>query len=130
MKKLTLCLLAISVLLLAVPTVTLAASVTLTWQDNSGNDPKVNDQEEGFEIERKLNTGLYGKYANVGMNITSYVDANVQAANQDNTYCYRLRAYKTISGLLAFSGYSNEACITIPKIPESIPAAPSNAVIK
>src|SRR5574341_248159 len=63
-----------------------AATLQLTWADNSTN-------EDGFNIERKTGTtGTYAQIASVGANVTSYTDATVVAGT---TYCYRVSAFKT-----------------------------------
>src|SRR5262245_51680449 len=76
-----------------------AAQLTLSWSDNSTN-------EDGFRIERRTGTtGTYAEITTIGVNTTSYTDANL--AN-GTTYCYRVRAYNAAGT----SGYSNEQCAT------------------
>ena len=77
-----------------------AASVTLTWQDNSIN-------EDGFKIERAANAGTYAEIASVAPNTQSYTDSGVVAGT---SYCFRIRSFNT-SGA---SSPSNESCVTIP----------------
>ena len=84
-----------------------AAPVTLTWQDNSNN-------EAGWIIEQKLNTGSYVVIANnVPANQTTYTVSNlVQSSSVDNVYCFRVKGFLgTIQ-----SGYTNEACHTVLKL--------------
>jgi hypothetical protein len=76
-----------------------AASLQLTWADNSQN-------EDGFDIERKAGTnGVFLALLTVEANQKSYTDANL---SNGTTYCYRVRAFNSIGG----SPYSNEACAT------------------
>ena len=73
-----------------------AASLQLTWADNSQN-------EDGFDIERKAGTnGVFLALLTVEANQKSYTDANL---SNGTTYCYRVRAFNSIGG----SPYSNEA---------------------
>jgi hypothetical protein len=79
---------------------TLAASLQLTWSDNSQN-------EDGFDIERSNGTaGAFSIIATLGSNKTTYIDSNL---SNNATYCYRLRAFNSIGG----SPYSDKACATI-----------------
>ncbi|MEW6086989.1 MAG: PKD domain-containing protein [bacterium] len=66
--------------------------VTLTWNDNSGN-------ESGFKIERKISR-TWSQIATVGANIKTYVDINGRKG-----YIYRVRAYNPDGN----SPYSNTA---------------------
>ena len=93
--------------------------INLTWQDNS-ND------ELGFEIERKVADGSYGKINTVGVNITLCTDVNF---NTGVIYYYRVRAYNANGN----SDYSNEAKIlpsvsNLPAIP-SVPSGPNSGTI-
>jgi hypothetical protein len=82
-------------------TIVSAPRLTMTWQDNSTN-------EDNFELERKTGTnGSYVQIATVAANNNSYADA---AVIRGTTYCYRVRAANSS----ATSGYSNEACATVP----------------
>ena len=76
-----------------------AASVSLSWQDNSTN-------EDGFKIERGVSS-TYSIIASVGPNTQTYTDSGVLAGT---TYCYRVRSFNS-SGV---SSPSNESCATIP----------------
>src|SRR5262245_23137324 len=77
-----------------------AASVTLSWIDNSGN-------ESGFKVERKTGTsGTYAQIGTVGVNVRTYTDSTVAAGT---TYCYRVRAFNNGGD----SAYSNDACGTV-----------------
>ena len=77
-----------------------APALTLLWKDNSTN-------ESGFVIERKLSTSKkYNPVAEVGQNVTSYIDNNVTAGSR---YCYRVQAFNKKGKSL----YSNEACGSI-----------------
>lgn len=90
-----------------------AASLQLTWNDNSQN-------EDGFQVERKLGTtGGFSFVAAVGSNITSYID-NGLADNA--TYCYRVAAFNSVGN----SPYSDEVCGTTPATSDPlIPPTPS-----
>lgn len=60
-----------------------AATLTLTWDDNS-------DNEEGFKIERRLGTtGPFTNIGQVGENVTTFT--GVTPDNQ--LYCYRVVAF-------------------------------------
>jgi hypothetical protein len=98
----------------------------LTWVDNSGNNPAVNDQEDGFRVERKLNTGTYALLATVGMNVVTYTDSTAVAATIPNTYCYRVNAFNKAGT----SAFSTEACKTIPALILTTPAPASNLTVK
>lgn len=91
-----------------------AAQFTLTWTDNSTN-------ETGFTVERApglaATTGFVA-IANVGANITSYVDAGLPNAT---AYSYRLCAFN-VAGK---SGYSNTASGTTPPPVPASPGAPT-----
>ena len=92
-------------LLLASPA--LAASLTVSWADNSVN-------EDGFKIERKLAAG--GNFAEMGTvikNVTTYLDETVP---DDQVYCYRLRAFN----IAGDSDYSNERCGPRPGAPGNV----------
>lgn len=69
--------------------------IDLKWTDNSNN-------ETGFKIERRTNTGSYSEIATVGLNVTSYSDTGL---NRRTRYYYRVRAYNSAG----YSAYSNEA---------------------
>jgi hypothetical protein len=81
-----------------------AASLQLTWLDNSQN-------EDGFYIERKLGTnGTFSLIATVGPNVASYSDDNLA---DSTTYCYRVNAFNGAGS----SAYTNQACGTASAIP-------------
>ena len=76
-------------------------AVTLTWQDNSNN-------EDGFRIRRRgPNEADFTEIAQVGRNVTAYVDTTVQP---QKTYTYRVRAFLNSGGGAA----SNDATVTTP----------------
>ena len=77
-----------------------AGQLQLAWTDNSNN-------EDGFKIERKLGTtGAFSQITTVGVNVTSYIDANL---TDGATYCYRLAAFNSAGT----SAYSAEGCATV-----------------
>ncbi|HEX2229509.1 MAG TPA: hypothetical protein VHM64_20425 [Candidatus Binatia bacterium] len=78
-----------------------AADLQLSWTDNS-------DNESGFSIERKTNTsGTFAPIANVGTNVTTYVDSGLAAATN---FCYRVRAFNSAGN----SAFTPEACKSTP----------------
>lgn len=103
-----------------------AVDAILTWTDNSGNSTTVNDQEDGFKVERKLNAGNYSVLTTVGTNIVTVTDTTLVQGFTENNYCYRLAGFNSAG----VSGYSNEACKLVPAIPQTIPIPASNLVIK
>jgi len=81
------------------PAVLNAATLDLTWNDNSTN-------EDGFGIDRKpAGSGSYTQIGTVGPDTTSYSDVLL---TDGMTYCYRLRAFNSNGN----SPDSNEACAT------------------
>ena len=61
-----------------------AASLNLTWTDNSGN-------EDGFNIERKSGSS-FTKNATTVANVTSYTESGLTAGT---TYCYQVRSFSS-----------------------------------
>jgi Fibronectin type III domain len=93
-----------------------AASLQLTWADNSQN-------EDGFDIERRTGTtGAFLALTTVGANQRSYTDANL---SNGTTYCYRVRAFNDDGG----SPYSNEACATTTASAPTPPPPPTTNTI-
>lgn len=76
-------------------TVLNAADLRLEWQDNS-------DNEDGFEVERKVGNGEFVFLNGTGPNENSYIDADVPTGVR---LTYRVRAVNQYGN----SGYSNEA---------------------
>jgi hypothetical protein len=87
-------------------------AATAAWVDNSNN-------EEGFKVERMVAKctapDAFVEIANVGKNITTYLDATTSAGN---FYCYRVRAWNLqyLSDPLSvqYSGYTNKGEIGYP----------------
>lgn len=75
-----------------------STQIQLDWKDNSMG-------EQGFEIERKGESGDYTVIARVGANVTTYTDGGL---TRDTTYTYRVRAYNAAGK----SPYSNPASAT------------------
>jgi hypothetical protein len=93
-----------------------AASLQLTWADNSQN-------EDGFDIERRTGTtGAFLALTTVGANQRSYTDVNL---SNGTTYCYRVRAFNDAGG----SPYSNEACATTTASAPTPPPPPTTNTI-
>jgi hypothetical protein len=79
-----------------------AATVTLTWKDNSTD-------ETGFKIERRLRADPVASYAeitSVGANVQTIDDATITLNTQ---YCFRVRGFSPV----ALSEFSNEACMMV-----------------
>jgi len=92
----------------------------LSWTDNSSN-------EQGFKIERSLNSSTFTSLATVNSNVVTVTDTTlVQSPTVDNVYCYRLYAYNTAGN----SAFTAPACKTVLKPAVTIPAAPSNLTIQ
>ncbi len=72
-----------------------AADLRLEWQDNS-------DNEDGFEVERKVGNGEFVFLNGTGPNENSYIDADVPTGVM---LTYRVRAVNQYGN----SDYSNEA---------------------
>jgi hypothetical protein len=88
-----------------------SSQIDLTWNDNSEN-------EDGFKVERKTDTGGFTEIGMAGANITSFSDTGL---NPETTYTYQLRAYNEYGD----SVYSNETSATTLPIGGEPPAAPS-----
>ena len=83
--------------LLAWPVEALAGQLSLTWDDNSGD-------ELGFSVERSTGTtGAFTKIAVTGPGVPVYTDVGLA---DGTTYCYRVQAFNAS----ADSDYSNVAC--------------------
>lgn len=79
--------------------------ILLSWTDNSGST-----NEDGFIIQRQVNSGAWNgwnnNYANVGPDTTSYQDTNLPPG----TYQYRVVAYGDDGyGAICYSAASNIA---------------------
>jgi hypothetical protein len=98
-------------------TVVSTSSVELQWQDLA-------DDEDDFRIERCIGTAAacdatpaqFAEIAQVGENVTSYIDDTVTA---ETTYSYRVRAFHGAES----STYSNTVEATTPPLPP--PAVPA-----
>jgi hypothetical protein len=75
-----------------------AASLRLTWADNSNN-------ESGFTVERQTAGGSFSQIATLGANVTSYTDSGLVSGR---TYCYTVRAFNAAGS----SDPTNMACAT------------------
>src|SRR5689334_4477507 len=100
------------------------ANFNILWQDNSGNNPAVADQEDGFTVERALGqNGAFSVVGQVAQNVTSFTDV-IQNDAGGVTYCYRVQAFNQAGK----SPYSGVACATTPKI-NVAPGAPANVTV-
>jgi hypothetical protein len=89
-------------------TVVSPTEVDLTWVDNSSD-------EDGFTIERRLQTETNPEAFVTQPDVTSYKDTEAQPAT---SYCYRVRSFSANGS----SDPSDEVCVTTPK-PNSPPVA-------
>ncbi|HKV11549.1 MAG TPA: fibronectin type III domain-containing protein, partial [Thermoanaerobaculia bacterium] len=87
------------------------AEISLSWQDNSGN-------EEQFQVEQMVN-GAFQLIQTVGANVTN---ARVGGLAAGTSYSFRVRA----GNAAGFSGYSNTASATTSAPPPATPAAPTD----
>ena len=100
--------------------VTPAGGVSLSWLDNSSN-------EAVFTLEQKVGgTGAYSVVANLSPNTTSFLYAPTYGFAPGQQHCYRMRAY---DGLLTYSGYSNEVCVTPSQVPVDPICAASSPLV-
>jgi len=96
-----------------------AASITLSWGDNSTN-------ELGFALERCTGVGCttFTEITRTGPNVNTALDTTVA---DSQSYCYRLRAFnKSNTNVDQYSTYSNTACGTTLGPVIDPPNAPSN----
>lgn len=106
--------------LLLLPAPAYAIDAILSWTDNSNN-------EQGFKIERSLNSSTFTSLATVNANVVTVTDTTlVQSTTVDNVYCYRVYAYNTAGN----SAFTAPACKTIAKPAVTLPAAPGNLTIQ
>lgn len=64
--------------------------VFLSWTDNSSN-------EDGFRIERSIDSGSFSLIGSVGVGVTTYQDDNVETGSY---YTYRVYAYNSATSSL------------------------------
>lgn len=123
----------LSFLFLLLATPAFAENAVLTWIDNSGNNPAVNDQETGFQIERNLNGGVFGLITTTAVNVQTFTDTTLVADNTvDNRYCYRVRAVNA-AGVSAWATTATPGvtdCKVVPKRILVIPAGPTGLLVK
>ena len=100
--------------------VTPAGGVSLSLLDNSSN-------EAVFTLEQKVGgTGAYSVVANLSPNTTSFLYAPPYGFAPGQQLCYHMRAY---DGLLTYSGYSNEVCVTPSQVPVDPICAASSPLV-
>lgn len=85
-----------------------SCKIVLTWTDNA-------DNESGYSLERK--TGAGGTWeqifvGQIGADVTTWTNAGGDGTGLvgGETYCYRIRAYRTVDSQFEYSAYSNEVC--------------------
>jgi len=84
--------------------ITSSRSALLSWKDNSTN-------EDGFNIERKINGGIYALVGTAGSNASTYSDATL---TPNTSYTYRIYAFNKGGNSTT---YSNEAVATTYDLP-------------
>jgi len=93
----------------------LAASnemINVFWNDNSSD-------EQGFSVQRKVDSGTWSSIAVTAQNINIYVDSSIE---EGKSYQYRVRSYKAALN----SAYTSSAVINVIKTQvETLPQAPS-----
>ncbi len=80
-------------------TVASTTRIDLNWTDNSNN-------EAGFKVERKIDSGAFEELSILPANINSFSDEGVSTGH---TYTYRVRSYNQFGNS---SGYTNEVSST------------------
>ncbi|XOV77666.1 MAG: LamG-like jellyroll fold domain-containing protein [Aestuariibacter sp.] len=88
-------------------------SIGIAWQDNANN-------EDAFEIERRLTGESFVPVATVDTNTTNYVDS---AITPETSYEYRIRAINS-AGESAYSNIVSGTTLSPPAIPD----APTNLI--
>lgn len=92
------------------------SQIDVTWQDNSSN-------ETGFEVYRST-TGATGAFTALGGTDAGAVSYRDGTGTPSTTYCYQVRAFRTIGKNKSYSAFStSDACATTQ--PPPLPAAPS-----
>ncbi len=89
-----------------------SSQIQLNWLDNSSNESR-------FEVFRSTDGVNFSFRAQVGINVTSFIDSGLTAGT---TYFYRVRGVNSFGN----SGWSNIASATPSGTNTGIPAAPSN----
>ena len=105
----------IALILFAIATAANAASLTLSWTDNS-------DNEAGFAIERSPGTGspVWAEVGRVAANVTTFKDEGLPPST---AFSYRVRAFNA-------GGYSQYAGPVTGTTLVGPPADPSNPNVK
>ncbi len=95
--------------------ITTGSSLILNWTDNS-------DNEEGFDVERRIENGEWEDIGSVGSNLMAFSDSNLTTGT---TYYYRVNAYNGFGD----SEYSNTAIanMTAPSPPTGLMANAASA---
>ena len=88
-----------------------STQINLYWADNSTN-------ENGFKIERRIESGTYAVIGNVNADISSFSDVGLTA---NMTYTYRVYSYNAAGNSLT---YSNEIIVStiVPIVTTTLPS--------
>lgn len=117
------------------PVYGMAASATVTWQQN---ETAANGPEEGFNVQRSLNGGTFSNIAVTGPDVMTYVDTTIVApaavtapapANK-NTYCYQVVSWNknpAKTGTVQNAPASNQGCVDYLGMVNPAPIAPPAA---
>jgi subtilisin family serine protease len=81
------------------------SQIDLTWADNSVT-------EDGFKIERSLDSSSWGEIASVGKDVSDYSDSSL---DPETTYYYQVKAFSAVGD----SAYSNSTFATTEATPTS-----------
>lgn len=110
-----------------------AQTATVSWIDNSGKNPTINDEETGFQVERNLNGGAFALLGTTAPDAQTFVDNTLFADNVvDNKFCYRVRAINT-AGASAYATTATPGttdCKIVPRRPIIVPSDPNGLLVQ